>query len=455
VALCHLCMTHVFDDKMRSMPASKNCTECGTGRSVNRNGRPGRCEECINALYIQSGWQPLDRHTGARRPRRCACLDCGQIDQVAYAEIRDAFGHRCLWCRCRRVYEHGLASEPNKWDISVENAAQIVLAGGYTAEGKDGGVLKAAGLATRMKQVWTPVEVVCAGCGVKAMRSASMTLASTLFPEYSDCFHCFAKSVTVEHEQIYEAYGLIRNHRGYAKIGEKVAARCMYCGAERPVSLADLKRGIAPCLDCAGSPDPDAPHVVYQMHFPRLRVRKVGIANKESRHDRVASHVAHGGVLLEIHDVPNREAALAVEHFVLNSVEGFASDCTVRDFPQGGYTETWSDDAPEVKLGEIIGKLASEEAPGFDRLGKLKAYFDGDPAAIDELAPFVQVQPVDVDGGTVYVVDFSEPQEQVLRKIRAHRTTRSAGAPENTRGERTSTGPRDPDEGRESGQPVH
>jgi len=71
-------------------------------------------------------------------------------------------------------------------------------------------------------------------------------------------------------------------------------------------------------LACAEAADPDAPHTVYLMHFPGLRACKVGITSSESRHDRIASHVAHGGVLLGQHDVPNREAALTVEDFALS-----------------------------------------------------------------------------------------------------------------------------------------
>ncbi|KAB7842620.1 hypothetical protein [Streptomyces mobaraensis] len=189
----------------------------------------------------------------------------------------------------------------------------------------------------------------------------------------------------------------------------------------------ELKTGVAPCLRCAESTDPDAVHVVYLMHFPRLAAYKIGITSTELRHDRIASHVAQGGTLLERYEVPNREAARTVEEFVLRTVKDYPSNCTEREFPQDGYTETWSDGGPGIDLGKVIARLAQEEAPGFDRLRKLKAYFDEEPVAIEELVAFRRIEAIEVDGVEVLHVGVSEPLEQVLRKIRAGRAVQGRG----------------------------
>ncbi|WP_302850896.1 hypothetical protein [Streptomyces lunaelactis] len=42
------------------------------------------------------------------------------------------------------MYEHGLAAEPSKWDITVAQAAQIVLGGDFIARA-DGEVLDPVG----------------------------------------------------------------------------------------------------------------------------------------------------------------------------------------------------------------------------------------------------------------------------------------------------------------------
>jgi len=111
-------------------------------------------------------------------------------------------------------------------------------------------------------------------------------------------------------------------------------------------------------------------------------------------------------------------------------VADFPSGCIAQDFPQGGFTETWSDDGPDIDLGNVIGRLAQEEAPGFDRLRKLRAYFESGPATIEELVEFRHIETIKVDGAEVNQLGFSEPLEQVLRKIRARRAARAAEATE-------------------------
>jgi len=408
--------------------AERKCPDCKIRDSANRKGKPGRCVGCIDARYRQLGMRPLDPFVDSQSPRRCTCLVCGQVDNIAYAEIRNKRDHHCWWCVCRRMYERGLAAEPSKWDISIEQAAQIVLGGDSIVRDENGEVLDAAGLAARMEHAWSLVQVECIACGTTRRWSASMTLGSRSDPNRVWCFQCISQPLAVWQGQLFESYGLVRDHHGYARVSEKVAAHCMesHCGAERRVSITDLTSGVTPCLSCAEAAAPDAPHVVYLMHFPGLDAYKVGITSTDVRHDRVASHVAHGGVLLQQHEVPNREAARTVEDFVLSAVRGFPSGCTARHFPQGGYTETWSEEGPAIDLGDVIASLTREEAPGFDRLRKLRTYFDSEPATIEELIESRHIETIEVDGVKVHQLGFSEPVEQVLRKIRARRAARTA-----------------------------
>ena len=410
------------------MAAVRKCAECGVGDSANRIGKPGRCVRCINARYAELGWKPLEDFADSQTLRRCACLVCGQVDEVAYAEIRNQHRRYCLPCMCRQMYEQGLAEEPSKWDITIEQAAVLVLGGEFVVR-ENGEILEAEGLAVRMDHVWSLVDVECFMCGARTRWSASMTLGSRHDPGRSRCFQCLAKPLAAWQDQLFESYGLLRVHGEYAGISEKVTALCVNpdCGEKREISITDLESGVAPCLKCAGALDPDAPHGVYLMRFPKLKIRKIGITNTGARHGRVASHVAHGGVLLEVHQVPNKEAAKTVEDFVMSVVLDFPSGCTAKDFPQGGYTETWSEDAPEVDLGNIVKRLASEEAPGFDRLSKLKAYFASEPLTIEELAAFRHIETIEVAEAEVHLIGLGEPVEQVLRKIRARRASRPEG----------------------------
>lgn len=409
------------------MATDRKCPVCKVSNSASRKGKPGRCVSCIDARYRQLGWRPREPYISPEYARQCVCIECNQPDAVTYAEIRNKDRRYCDWCSCRRMYEYGLVREPSKWDITMEQAAQIVLGSDFLARGAGGEVLDAEGVAVQMEQVWSLVAVECVVCGTTTRWSASMSLGSRREPDRSRCSYCLSLPLAPWQDDFFEAHGLVRDHGGYARLSQRVAARCVDCGAERSISIVELKTGVAPCLRCAESTDPDAVHVVYLMHFPRLAAYKIGITSTELRHDRIASHVAQGGTLLERYEVPNREAARTVEEFVLRTVKDYPSNCTEREFPQDGYTETWSDGGPGIDLGKVIARLAQEEAPGFDRLRKLKAYFDEEPVAIEELVAFRRIEAIEVDGVEVLHVGVSEPLEQVLRKIRAGRAVQGRG----------------------------
>jgi hypothetical protein len=407
------------------MITTRACPDCRRAPSANRTGKPGRCVACIDAHFRRLGRAPLEGHSDSTKPRRCRCLACGDVDLISYAEIRNKNNLHCVWCACREIYERGITEEPSKWRLTTEQAAQLVLGDDFVGRGEDGKPLEAAAVAARMDYVWSPVSVECPICATPARWSVSMILGrrSDSDSMVTRCSFCSSQPLAELQEQIFRSYGLVRDHRGYARYGDRVAAHCAEpdCGAERRVSITELTRGVAPCLTCAESVDPDSPYIVYKVHFPRLRAYKSGITSIEARHDRIAAHVANGGVLLEQHEVPNREAAKTVEDRIRDTVRDFPSDCTAADFPQGGYTETWSDEGPDINLAEVVKTLAAAQMPGFDRLGRLQKYFAGKPPTIDEIVEFRRIETHIVDDREVHVVGLSEPLEQVLRKIRARR----------------------------------
>lgn len=410
------------------MAAERKCAECGTGASANRKGKPGRCVTCIDGHYRKLGWAPCEPHVSADHGRRCLCVACDRPEVIAYDEIRGKQVRYCHWCVSREMYERGLVREPEKWDVTKEEAARIVLGEEFLARDEAGAPVDESGLARRMEHVWSLVEVECAVCGTAARWSASMSLGSRAAPGRSRCSNCFALPLTAWQVEFFLAHGLVRDHVGYARLGERVEAHCTDCGAARRVSVSELAGGVAPCLACdAATADPDAPYLVYVVHFPGLRAYKVGITGTEVRHDRLAAHAAQGGVPVEQRVVPNREAARTVEEFVLRVVRDHPSGCTAADFPQGGFTETWAEGGPEVDLGGIVDRLAREEASGFDRLGKLRAFFEGEPLTVEELVEFRRIETIEADGAEVRVVGLSEPLEQVLRKVRARRVSERDG----------------------------
>ena len=393
------------------------CPDCRKGASANRFGKPGRCTACIDARFRLLGWEPLEPHLDSGTGRLCMCIKCGSVEKFSYHEVRNSPSRYCFSCSCRLAHEQGMTTDPDRWNLSKLQAARMLLTDGFVVRNGVGEVMDVHYLAARLEHVWSLVALECVKCGSEMRRSVSMLLASARErAEPVPCFVCISSSLGVVQDEIFEANGLRRDHSGYTKYGERVKAHCLECGAERFISATELERGVAHCLSCMTPLDPDAPHYVYLAHFPLLRAFKIGITNSEARLDRVATHEAHGGVAVEIHEVPNKQAARTVEEHVLGLVRGFPSGCTSRDFPQGGYTETWADDAVAVNLHGIVADLRKRQAPGFDRIAHLKSYFRENPATIDEVRGFVRIEVQEFDGVEVQCMGLSKPLEQVWGK---------------------------------------
>jgi hypothetical protein len=121
----------------------------------------------------------------------------------------------------------------------------------------------------------------------------------------------------------------------------------MTCGVERAISYNDLRLGSAPlCWTCTYGIRPDEPHRVYLFHFPALGVMKVGITH--NRHDRrLFDHGMQGGILIDSVLVSDREHARRLESLLrARYSQWVTAEVGSADFPQGGWTETWRDDAP-------------------------------------------------------------------------------------------------------------
>ncbi|WP_436530721.1 hypothetical protein [Actinoplanes sp. HUAS TT8] len=278
-------------------------------------------------------------------------------------------------------------------------------------------------LADQMDHSGSLIRRECVTCGTTSEWSLAMQPRTRRGedPAVNTCGTCLAAPLAEEQTALFAAYNLRRIHDGYAAYGMKVAAHCLSCGAERLISATDLLRGVAPCLRCVTPVDPEAPYFVYLMHFPRLRAFKVGITNSETRSCRISAHAAHGGNLIEMHEVSNGVSARTVEDAALELVREFPSGCGPRDFPQGGHTETWGEEGGYIDLKDIIADLERRRAPGFDLIHQLTEYFAEEPVTIAELRDFTQITVEEFDGVQVHRVDLSMPQEQMLRRIRAQR----------------------------------
>lgn len=198
---------------------------------------------------------------------------------------------------------------------------------------------------------FTPVGFVCPACG-----ETGVTVPERIGDGergYFGCPRCAQdrkRRVREDAPELFAANGLrlLGPCRGeYAP----QAAECVTCGTERHVSYAELRDGTAPlCWTCTHGIRPDEPHRVYLVHFPALAVMKVGLTH--DRHDRrLLEHQLQGGDTLATVVVPDRSTARRVERYVRAQYAPWTTvEVGPEEFPQGGWTETWTDDAPPLNL---------------------------------------------------------------------------------------------------------
>lgn len=285
----------------------------------------------IDAEFRDVGLDPLDAFATPADERRCRCMRCGTVRWVRLRVIR-AGGIACRWCHgWTKAREFAARARPGP-------AARGSL--GTSADSLARLCLKNLAPLTEVGDLYHPVGVVCLACGE--------TLVT--IPERGwgcdRCAQASKRAALADAERVYRENGLelVRPCRG-ERVPQKV--RCMSCGVERRVSLDDLKRGSAPlCWTCTHGIRPDEPHRVYVSHFPSLGVMKVGLTH--DRHDRrLFQHMAEGGQFVDSVVVPDRESARRLERLLKARYQPWlTADIGPKDFPQGGWTEAWSDIAP-------------------------------------------------------------------------------------------------------------
>lgn len=402
------------------MSKARLCPNCQITESFSRKGRPGLCRLCIDNKYRKLGVEPLEKHISSTAQRRFRCITCARKDSASLTKIRSNDGPLCEQCLVREVYES------RGFNVSRKEAAALIITDGWIARNEAGNVLNVDQLALRMTESWSLVAIECIQCANEEEWSAVHVLAGAGTGDHP-CFRCQTEDTSRAHDETFADYGLIREQDGYARQTDRVDAHCKDCGAPRRISFSELIHGATPCLACDSGFDPDAVHLVYIMHFPKLRVFKIGITSTEVRYDRIATHKRYGGERHQVAEVPNREAARTVESHVLEEiVSDFRVESSKHDFPQGGSTETWYDDAPPIILEQIIDNLRFCGSPGFDRLEKLQEIFGRNPMTIEEIVRFRKIEQVDVNGTNVHIIGLSEPLEQVLRKTLAFRLKEDA-----------------------------
>ena len=299
--------------------------------------------EAIEGEFRAAGLEPLAPYTRAVDERPCRCMRCGTRRWVRLRVLRRG-GIACRWC-------HGWA----KWEPWAEQARARALRHGR-ALGAPEESLRRIGTRnlapiTPVGDLYTPVGVVCLACG-----ETTVQVPERIRDErraWYGCGRCAVehdRAVRADAEEMFAAHGLRLLDR---LSGEYVPQRaeCLTCGSERPVSYSDLRDGTAPlCWTCTHGIRPDEPHRVYLIHFPALRVMKVGITH--NRHDRrLLDHALVGGRVVQSVVVTDRAAARRLERLLVARYAPWSTaDVGPDEFPQGGWTETWREDAPLLDL---------------------------------------------------------------------------------------------------------
>ena len=292
----------------------------------------------IDAEFLAVGLEPLAPFTTAGDERLCRCTTCGTDRRVRLRNLRDG-GIACRWC-------HGW-ERLTPWAIQARMRASSRKLLGTIEESL--GRLQRWNLAplTPVGNLYQPVGVVCLLCGETTVVVPGRM--NPRRPSWEGCERCAQerkRSVRVDADGLFAANGLrlLAPCRGeYAP----QRAQCMTCGVERLISYNDLRTSSAPlCWTCTHGIRPDEPHRVYLFHFPGLKVMKIGLTH--NRHDRrLFDHALNGGTVIDTVLVPDRESARRLEQVLKVRYRRWATeDVGPMEFPQGGWTETWREDAP-------------------------------------------------------------------------------------------------------------
>lgn len=308
-----------------------------------------------DARFRTVGLEPCEPYTTPTAERRCRCRQCGTTRWVKLAVLNDG-GIACRWC-------HGW----DKWGAWSTEARNRAASWRQVNVSSEASVAKVESLGlialTEPGDEYTPVGFLCPHCG-----ETGVTVPERIGVGERGYFGCPRCRATKTRGVLAGAPGVFRTH-GLELVGRcrgeyvPQAATCLTCGTRRSVSLAQLNYGTAPlCWTCTHGIVPSEPHRLYLVHFARLRVMKVGLTH--ARHDRrLADHELVGGRVVSTADVPDRTTARRVERHLIRRYEPWAAThLTVAELPQGGWTETWRDDAPHLDLEATVRHVLLELA---------------------------------------------------------------------------------------------
>lgn len=244
-------------------------------------------------------------------------------------------GWVCQACKLGGLRARGWAQGRDVW--SLERQEQLLTVAGFVA---------LAPLVDNCPADY-PLNVECVTCG-GAQADSLFGFSEGVRLSWLPCTYCNQARFKPSEEHVRDgmaSLGLKLRSGWTGDPGAGLEAACLRCDTTRVVSWTGLGSGLPPCIRCDGRRlDPGAPHRVYLFKFARLGpqgVFKVGITHCVDDR-RLAQHRAAGGRLVQVVEVADRAAALAVESRVLAKFQPVApASVGPADPPYGGATECW------------------------------------------------------------------------------------------------------------------
>ena len=390
---------------LETYPGSKNnwkskCLNCGDiifPKLTDIRQGDGGCKRCGNIkrakallnstdnprkLMLLAQLQPLVDYPGTSKPWKCICLKCGNDVSPKHKDIKQGDGG-CKYCGGNYISpESAVATmraafleplEPfvnteHKWKSRCLRCGNNVNPRHHSVKRGQGGCRACAnkirGDARRLtseqavqmmlnaslkpleeyQSSSTPWKCECLKCG------------NLVFPRYSGiqsgqggCLICAGKYIDPKFAlEIMESAGL-KPLVDYPGIKMPWKSQCTKCQKIVSPWFTSVRNG-GGCIYCAefGFQQND-PAYLYLITNPELGSHKVGIGNsgKKLKRDRIRSHTNRGWQTYKKWDFSVGSAALAIEQewlSILRNDLGVAPFLSKEQMPQGGWTETFSDE---------------------------------------------------------------------------------------------------------------
>jgi predicted GIY-YIG superfamily endonuclease len=145
----------------------------------------------------------------------------------------------------------------------------------------------------------------------------------------------------------------------YVRADKPWRCTCNKCQKVVTPTYTSIRLGQGGCRYCANKGlDYNEPAYLYLMTHQTLGAHKIGIANDETRVNRIKEHQKYGWDLFKSINFESGDEAFQIEQQVLTWLrekKGLGIFLSKKQLPQGGYSETV--DASEIDLPTIWAKV--------------------------------------------------------------------------------------------------